>query len=343
VAAPKAAFALREGTQSAKQPRAATLGSSPRLAVLLPCYDEEKTVAATVKAFAKALPTADIYVYDNNSRDRTRDVAREAGATVLSERYQGKGHVVRRMFADIDADIYVMADGDNTYHAPSATSLVETLIRERLDMVVGRRVPNGDPNAFRPGHRFGNRALSGLVRWIFGGDFNDVLSGYRAFSRRFVKSFPALSRGFDVEVELTVHALSMCLPVGEVDTPYVARPAGSISKLSTYRDGLRIARMIVRLLKDEKPLVLFSLISAVLASVSVVLAVALWLGHQETEQASAVVTAVLSLGAMVLAVASLACALVLDTVARGRREVKRFHYLQTRMDSRGSQQKMIGS
>jgi glycosyltransferase involved in cell wall biosynthesis len=331
VAVAKRALALSGGTHTAKDPGATALGTSPRLAILLPCYNEEKTVAATVEAFARALPTAEIYVYDNNSHDRTRDLARNAGATVLSERYQGKGHVVRRMFADIDADIYVMADGDNTYHAQSATSLVETLVRERLDMVIGRRVHNGDPNAFRPGHRFGNRALSGLVRRIFGGDVRDVLSGYRAFSRRFVKSFPALSRGFDVEMELTVHALSMCVPIGDVDTPYAARPAGSTSKLSTYRDGLRIVRMMVRLLKDEKPLVFFSLISAVLVFVSVVLAVALWLGYQETEQASAVATAMLSAGAMLLAIASLACAFVLDTVARGRREVKRFQYLQIRM------------
>jgi hypothetical protein len=329
------ALALGEATRTSKEPRATALGTSPNLAVLLPCYNEEKTVAATIEAFARSLPTAEIYVYDNNSHDRTRDLARDAGAIVLSERHQGKGNVVRRMFADIEADIYVMADGDNTYHAPSAALLIETLIRDRLDMVVGRRVRSGDPKAFPPGHRFGNWALSTLVRWIFGGDFRDVLSGYRAFSRRFVKSFPALSRGFDVEMELTVHALSLYMPVGELDTPYVARPAGSISKLSTYRDGFRIVRTIILLLKDERPLFFFSVISAVSAVVSVGLAIPPWLEYAETGQLPAVATAMLSVAAMFFAVMSLGCALVLDTVSRGRREVKRFQYLQLRMESRG--------
>lgn len=331
----KRAAPLAEATRTANDPRATALRTSPRLAVLIPCYNEEKTVAATVEAFARALPTAEVYVFDNNSHDRTCELASDAGAIVMRERNQGKGHVVRRMFAEIDADIYVMADGDNTYHAPSAALLIDTLIRDRLDMVVGRRVSDGDPNTFRPGHRVGNRALSGLIPWIFGGGFKDVLSGYRVFSRRFVKSFPALSRGFDVEMELTVHALSLSLPVGEVDTPYAARPAGSVSKLSTFRDGWRILSTIVLLLKDERPLFFFGLIAGVLAALSLAMATVSWLAYGETGQPS-MATAMLSIAGMFLTATSLSCALVLDTVSRGRREAKRFQYLQIRVEGRGA-------
>src|SRR5689334_9379171 len=224
--------------------------SNLRIAVLLPCYNEEAAVAQTVAGFRAALPGAAIYVYDNNSKDRTREVAADAGAIVRSERMQGKGHVVRRMFADIEADIYVMSDGDATYDAAAAPELVQRLVGEQLDMVVGARKSEVE-TAYRRGHRLGNRLLTGMLAWLFGRTFSDVLSGYRVFSRRFAKSFPALSRGFETETEISVHALELAMPVGEVITSYGARPEGSHSKLSTYRDGWRILQTIMHLFRIE--------------------------------------------------------------------------------------------
>ncbi|MBL8581483.1 MAG: glycosyltransferase, partial [Rhizobiaceae bacterium] len=240
--------------RSIDERRGETLAQQFKIAVLLPCYNEALTIGDTVAAFRSVLPGAEVYVYDNNSKDATCDVAKDAGAIVQRERRQGKGNVVRRMFADVDADIYVMADGDNTYDAPSVVMLIEKLLSENLDMVVGSRAKTEDPRAYRHGHRFGNRMLTGVVAKIFGNDFQDMLSGYRVFSRRFVKSFPALSRGFEIETELTVHALHLAMPVGEYVTPYFSRPEGSSSKLSTYKDGIKILRMIIILFKEEKPL-----------------------------------------------------------------------------------------
>src|SRR6184192_2580648 len=228
-----------------------------RIAVLVPCFNEEAAVATVVSDFRKALPTAEIFVYDNNSRDRTVDVARAAGAIVRSERRQGKGYVVRRMFADVDADIYVLADGDATYDAPSARTMIARLVEERLDMVVGARVDREEA-AYRRGHRTGNRLLSGFVTHVFGHSFSDMLSGYRVFSRRFVKSFPVLSGGFEIETELTIHALELELPVAEVNAPYYARPEGSASKLNTWRDGFRILWSIFQIYRSERPLPFFS-------------------------------------------------------------------------------------
>jgi glycosyltransferase involved in cell wall biosynthesis len=298
------------------------------VAILLPCYNEEQTVAATVEAFKRSLPAADIYVYDNNSKDRTRELAREAGAIVCSERRQGKGHVVRRMFADVDADIYVMADGDSTYHAPSAVALIEKLVHERLDMVVGSRAPTNDSRAYRQGHRFGNKMLTGFVTWIFGNEFGDMLSGYRVFSRRFVKSFPALSRGFEIETELTVHALQLAMPVAEQETPYFSRPEGSTSKLSTYRDGIKILRTIIVLFKEEKPLLFFGLAATFLFLFSAGLAVPILVEFSRTGLVPRFPTAILSASIMLLAFLALACGFIIDTVSRGRREIKRLHYLQ---------------
>ncbi|HKH02654.1 MAG TPA: glycosyltransferase family 2 protein, partial [Bradyrhizobium sp.] len=210
--------------------------SSTRIAVLVPCFNEEAAVATVVHAFRKALPSAQIFVYDNNSSDRTAEVAREAGAEVRSERRQGKGHVVRRMFADVDADVYVLVDGDATYDAPSAPRMIDALVSDRLDMVVGLRVDQVRA-AYRPGHRTGNWMLTSFLSSVFGQAFKDILSGYRVFSRRFVKSFPVLSDGFEIETELTVHALELALPAAEIETPYYARPEGSFSKLNTWRDG----------------------------------------------------------------------------------------------------------
>jgi len=299
---------------------------SMRIAVLVPCFNEEAAVARVVGDFRKALPSADIFVYDNNSSDRTMALAQEAGAIVRSERRQGKGHVVRRMFADVDADIYVLVDGDATYDAASAPRMIETLLSERLDMVVGLRVDQAVA-AWRPGHRTGNRLLTGFISSVFGQAFKDILSGYRIFSRRFVKSFPVLSDGFEIETELTVHALELALPVAEIDTPYYARPEGSVSKLNTYRDGLRILGTILRLYRSEKPLRFFTAIGVFLILVSIGLAIPILITYLELGLVPRLPTAVLAMGLMILAMLSISSGLVLDTVTRGRREMKLLAYL----------------
>jgi glycosyltransferase involved in cell wall biosynthesis len=297
-----------------------------RLAVLVPCFNEEAAVATVVADFRKALPAAKIYVYDNNSSDRTAAVAREAGAEVRSERRQGKGHVVRRMFADIDADIYVLVDGDATYDAPSAPRMVERLVDEHLDMVVGLRIDQAVA-AYRRGHRTGNRMLTGFLSSVFGQAFKDILSGYRVFSRRFVKSFPVLSDGFEIETELTVHALELAMPVAEIETPYYARPEGSVSKLNTWRDGFRILGTILKLYRSEKPLRFFVVIGTFLALVSFGLAVPVIITYLEEGIVPRLPTAVLSTGLMIVAVLSVSSGMVLDTVTRGRREMKLLAYL----------------
>lgn len=297
-----------------------------RIAVLVPCFNEEAAVGTVVADFRAALPAAEICIYDNNSRDRTVEVARAAGATVRRETRQGKGHVVRRMFAEVEADVYVLVDGDATYDAPSAGRMVARLLDDRLDMVVGARVDKGEAE-YRRGHRFGNRLLTGFVGAVFGRSFTDVLSGYRVFSRRFVKSFPALSGGFEIETELSVHALELDLPVAEIPTPYYARPEGSASKLHTWRDGLRILWTILRLYKSERPLSFFAAGAAVLALAAIVLAVPLLFTYLETGLVPRLPTAVLATGLMLLASLSLTCGLVLGTVTRGRREMKFLAYL----------------
>ena len=297
-----------------------------RIAVLLPCYNEEAAIGQTVAGFRTALPGARIYVYDNNSSDRTREVAAEAGAVVRTERMQGKGHVVRRMFADVEADIYVMADGDATYDAAAAPALVKRLTDEQLDMVVGSRKSEAD-EAYRRGHRFGNRLLTGILAQIFGRTFSDILSGYRVFSRRFVKSFPALSRGFEIETEISVHALELAMPVAEVETTYGARPEGSESKLSTYRDGWRIMRTIGHLFRIERPVLFYGSFGLALAFAAMVLATPLAVTYAETGLVPRFPTAILVTGMMVVAALSFMTGLILDTVVRGRREVRRLHYL----------------
>jgi glycosyltransferase involved in cell wall biosynthesis len=299
---------------------------SLRIAVLVPCFNEEAAVASVVSAFRKALPSAQVYVYDNNSRDRTAEVARAAGAEVRSERRQGKGHVVRRMFADIDADVYVLVDGDATYDAPSAPGMIERLVNDHLDMVVGLRVDR-EQAAYRRGHRTGNWLLTSFLSSVFGQAFTDILSGYRVFSRRFVKSFPVLSDGFEIETELTVHALELAMPVAEVETPYYARPEGSVSKLNTWRDGFRILGTILRLYRSEKPLRFFTIIGLFLALVSIGLAIPVVITYLEEGLVPRLPTAVLSTGLMIIAVLSVSSGLVLDTVTRGRREMKLLAYL----------------
>ncbi|XDV61160.1 glycosyltransferase family 2 protein [Bradyrhizobium sp. LLZ17] len=302
------------------------MSAQPRIAVLVPCYNEEAAVASVVASFRRALPAAEIYVYDNNSRDRTAAVARDAGATVRSERRQGKGHVVRRMFADVEADIYVLVDGDATYDAPSAPPMVDKLLDEHLDMVVGLRIDQSQA-AYRLGHRTGNRMLTGFLSSTFGQEFKDILSGYRVFSRRFVKSFPVLSDGFEIETELAVYALELSLPVAEVETPYYARPEGSFSKLNTWRDGFRILGTILKLYRSERPLRFFSVIGVLLALAAIILAIPIAITFIETGLVPRLPTAVLSMGLMIMALLSVSSGLVLDTVTRGRREMKMLAYL----------------
>ena len=303
------------------------------IAVLVPCYNEEVAVAKVVKDFHAALPTATIFVFDNNSTDNTAAAARAAGAEVFSVRRRGKGFVVSRMFTDVEADIYVLVDGDATYHAPSASKMIDRLLDERLDMVVGNRMDR-DQAAYRTGHRTGNRLLTAFVAGVFGANVNDMLSGYRVFSRRFVKSFPILSRGFEIETELTIHTLELGLPVAEIDTPYYARQEGSVSKLNTWGDGLRILRTIVNIYRAERPLPFFTGIGLVLAVASMGFAIPVFVTYLETGLVPRLPTAVLSTGLMLLAFLSAAIGLVLDTVTRGRREMKLLAYLAHRASSK---------
>ncbi|RAI43929.1 glycosyltransferase family 2 protein [Rhodoplanes roseus] len=307
-------------------PREATVGPLPRIAVLVPCYNEQASIAKVVADFRAALPEAAVYVYDNNSTDRTADTAREAGAVVRRATQQGKGHVVRRMFSDVDADVYVLVDGDSTYDGPSARDMIARLLADRLDMLVAVRVEEGT-GAYRRGHRLGNLVLTGVVRRMFGTSFSDMLSGYRVFSRRFVKSFPVLSGGFEIETELTVHALELDMPVAELATPYYSRPDGSESKLNTWRDGFRILRTIGKLYRVERPLPFFSGVGGALALLSVVLSVPVIVTYLEQGVVPRLPTALLSTGLMILAFLSFACGLILDTVTRGRREMKLLAYL----------------
>jgi glycosyltransferase involved in cell wall biosynthesis len=297
-----------------------------RVAVLIPCYNEETAIGKTIADFRAALPSAAIYVYDNNSTDRTMQAAQAAGVFVRRETRQGKGNVVRRMFADVDADIYVLVDGDATYDAASAPAMISDLIKNHRDMVVAARVDREDA-AYRRGHRTGNWLLTSFVATVFGKTFTDILSGYRVFSRRFVKSFPVLSGGFEIETELTVHSLELDLPVGEVKTPYFARPEGSESKLNTWRDGFRILWTIFRLYRSERPLNFFSAVGASLAIAAIGIAIPVFVTYFETGAVPRLPTAVLSTGLMVVAVLSFAAGLILDTVTRGRREIKLLAYL----------------
>jgi glycosyltransferase involved in cell wall biosynthesis len=299
---------------------------SPNIAVLLPCYNEEAAIAATVAGFRAALPGATVYVYDNNSSDRTREVAAEAGAVVRSEKQQGKGNVVRRMFADIDADVYVMADGDLTYDPVAAPAMVDMLLAEQLDMVVGTR-RHEQKDAYRGGHVIGNKVFTGLLSGLFGRTFSDIFSGYRVFSRRFVKSFPVLSAGFEIETEMSVHALELRMPVGEIETSYAARPEGSHSKLSTYGDGWKILKTIGNLYRVERPVLFYGSIGALLVIAAILLAIPLVRTYLQTGLVPRFPTAILVTGMVIVAVLCVFAGLILDTVTRGRREVRRLAYL----------------
>lgn len=301
--------------------------TAPRIAVIIPCHNEAMAIGSVVSEFKTALPDAKIFVFDNNSDDETISVAKSAGAIVYKVPPQGKGNVVRRMFADIEAEAYVMVDGDGTYHAESAKTMVANLFENNLDMVVGRRVTD-EIEAYRTGHRFGNWVLTEFVAYLFGRTFTDILSGYRVFSRRFVKSFPALSTGFEIETELTIHALELRMSIDEIDTPYKSRPEGSVSKLNTYRDGFRILSTIVKLYRLERPFYYFSFIALILVVASLLLATPLFMTYLETGLVPRFPTVILVTGMCLTAFLSFASGLILDTVTRGRHEIKRLAYLQ---------------
>ena len=298
-----------------------------RIAVLIPCLDEEATIGGVVDAFREHLPQAAVYVYDNHSSDRSVEVARAHGARVGHEPLRGKGHVVRRMFADIEADIYLLVDGDATYDPACAPQMVDTLQRQGLDMVTARRAAAAHAGAYRPGHRLGNRLLTGLVARIFGSGSSDMLSGYRALSRRFVKSFPAQASGFETETELTVHALEMRMPTAEVASAYTARPAGSSSKLSTWKDAARILTTIINLVRDQRPLGFFATLALGFVLTAFALATPILIEYLETGLVPRFPTAILATGLSIVGALLLACGLILDSVARGRRELKRLAYL----------------
>jgi glycosyltransferase involved in cell wall biosynthesis len=297
-----------------------------KIAVIIPCFNEAHSIAEVVRGFKSVLPSARIYVFDNNSTDETVANASAAGALIRRETLQGKGNVVRRMFADVDADAYVMADGDATYDPSYAAQMINQLFEEHLDMVVGTRVASG-VGAYRLGHQFGNRLLTFAVANLFGKRFSDMLSGYRVFSRRFVKSFPAMSSGFEIETELTIHALELQLPVAEVATPYRIRVTGSTSKLRTYVDGLKIVRLMVVLYKNERPIRFFSAIGGTLMAVALALGIPLVITFIKTGLVPRQPTAILATGLVLLSALSFIAGMILDTVTRGRLEMRRLAYL----------------
>jgi glycosyltransferase involved in cell wall biosynthesis len=299
------------------------------VALIVPCFNEEKAIQEVVLGFKKSMPEIDVYVFDNNSHDRTAQVSKDCGAKVVHVSLPGKGNVVRRMFADVDADVYVMVDGDSTYEAAAVCKLVDKLLDDDLDMVVGCRVTDSAASgkAYRAGHEWGNRLLTQSVVRIFGGEFTDMLSGYRAFTRRYAKSFPALSSGFETETELTVHALELRMPFGEISTAYGARPEGSHSKLSTYKDGWRILKTIVKLYISERPLYFFTGLSILLTLTAILLSWPIFLEYFYTGLVPRLPTALLSASLIICALLSFACGLILDNVTRGRHEIKRLAYL----------------
>ena len=297
------------------------------IAVLIPCYNEEKSIVKVINDFKKYLPEAEIYVYDNNSTDKTFELATKAGAIVRKEQMQGKGNVIRRMFADIDADIYVMTDGDETYDIKRAPELISTLKENQIDMLVGSRKET-NLECYRSGHRFGNVLLTKLVQTFFHHKLKDMLSGYRVFSKRFVKTFPAQSMGFEIETELTVYALSSKLPIMEVETDYFARPQGSFSKLSTYRDGIRILKTIITLVKEERPLLFFSLIALFFFAIAVGLSLPILVEYIKSGLVPRLPTAVLITGISICSVVCMLIGFVLDSIANAKKEARRQAYLR---------------
>jgi len=298
-----------------------------KVAVLIPCYNEELTITKVLRDFKEALPDADFYVYDNNSTDKTVQRATEAGAIVRRETLQGKGNVVRRMFRDVEADLYVMVDGDDTYDATKAPEMVKAALEGSIDLVNGIRISDRDGDAYRPGHEFGNHLLTSAVNVLFGDRIMDMLSGYKVLSKRFVKSFPAHSDGFEVETELTVHALVLSMPIANISGKYKGRPEGSISKLRTYSDGMKILRLIITLYKQERPLHFFSVIGILLALLGLGFGIPIIVDYIDTGLVLRLPTAVLSMGIMITSFLSFTGGLILDTVTRGRREARILQYL----------------
>ena len=297
------------------------------VAVILPCYNEGAAIEKVVNDFRKALPSARIYVYDNNSTDNTRQAAEAAGAIVCTETLRGKGNVVRRMFADIEADIYVMADGDGTYDSTAAGKLIDKLVSENLDMVVGTRLGGGE-EAYRRGHQYGNQLFNRIVTHLFGEGFTDIFSGYRILSRRFAKSFPSASQGFEIETELSVHALDLRIASAEIDVPYGARMEGTESKLNTYRDGARILWTIFRLYKETQPLGFFGASAIALGFTAFGLSLPLAITYLQTGLVPQLPTAILCMGLMQLSFLSAVCGIILNSISHGRRELKRMRYLE---------------
>jgi glycosyltransferase involved in cell wall biosynthesis len=318
---------ISDNPASREQPIWSDPARAIRIAVLIPCHNEAVAIRHVITAFQRELPYAAIYVYDNNSTDNTQQIAQAAGAITAAETLQGKGNVVRRMFADVEADVYILVDGDDTYEAASAPVMLDLLFATGADMVTGTRVTD-IPEAYRRGHRLGNRVLTTLVANIFGNRITDMLSGYRAFSRRFVKSFPALSSGFEIETELTIHALEVKMPLAEMTTPYRDRAAGSTSKLSTYKDGARILVVIVNLIKEERPLQFFCILSILLFITAIILGIPLLVEFEKTHLVPRLPTAVLCAAIVMLSFLALVCGLILDSVSRGRKEAKRLAYLK---------------
>lgn len=296
------------------------------IAVLLPCYNEGLSIRKVVEDFRREIPQATIYVYDNRSTDNTAEEALAAGAVVRAEPWPGKGNVVRRMFSDIDADVYIMADGDGTYDPTMARTMIDHLVNQHLDMVVGTR-RNVYENAHRAGHGFGNRVFNSMYQNLFGTLFTDIFSGYRVFSRRFVKSFPAISSGFEIETEMSVHACQMRMPIAEIPTDYGARQEGSVSKLRTFRDAFRIFFTFLVLFKEIRPGRFFGVLALAFVGLAVVLALPVVMTYLETGLVPRLPTAVLSMGLMLMSGICTVCGLVLDSVARGRLEQKRIWYL----------------
>ena len=301
--------------------------SDDKIAVIVPCYNEASAIAKVVSDFNKYLPEATVYVFDNNSNDGPADVAANAGAIVRHVGHKGKGNVVRRMFADIDADIFVMVDGDDTYEAAAAPAMINKLLDENLDMVVGCRVENGDDKTYRPGHRFGNKMLTGTVSTIFKGSFTDMLSGYRVFSKRYAKSFPCHSHGFEIETELTIHALELRMRIGEVQTSYGERPEGSVSKLSTYKDGIKILRTIIQLYAYERPLFFYSIIAAFFAIISLAVGAPVISDYVSTGLVPKFPSAIAAASIMIMSMLSLVCGVISHLITVSRRETKYLTYL----------------
>jgi len=320
-------------------------GQKIKVAVLIPCYNEELTITKVLRDFKEALPDADFYVYDNNSSDKTVQRATEAGAIVRQETLQGKGNVVRRMFRDVEADLYVMVDGDDTYDATKAPEMVKTALEGSVDLVNGIRMSDHEENAYRPGHEFGNRLLTSAVSVLFGDRIMDMLSGYKVLSKRFVKSFPAHSAGFEVETELTVHALVLSMPIANIPGQYKGRPEGSVSKLRTYSDGMKILRLIIILYKQERPLLFFSVIGSLLALLALGLGIPIIADYINTGLVLRLPTAVLSMGIMITSFLSFTGGLILDTVTRGRREARILQYLGIpfeRLTATGTSKQVVG-